>query len=110
MKTRHLAALLAICLLLTVGCASGPDALAKMTPAEQEFAAKLDTIQVGMTEEQVAEILGPEYYIKLGMRIWYPPDGGGASQARVYFWDDKVTKVRWIKLGAFVYEPPMPKP
>ena len=104
MNIRHVTALLGIITLLLSGCATGSGALNKMSPEEREFAAKLDKIQIGMTEDEVAELLGPDYYLKPWMRIWYPP-GSSASQVRVYFSHGKVRDIRWMKLGSFVYEP-----
>jgi hypothetical protein len=104
MNIRYVIALLGIITLLFSGCATGSHALVKMSPEEREFAAKLDKVQKGMTENEVVELLGPDYYIKPWMRIWHPP-GSGASQVRVYFWNSKVIDVRWMKLGSFVYEP-----
>ncbi len=86
------------------GCASGAQAVAKMTDNEKEFAAKLDQIEKGMTEEQVAQILGPNYGRGLGICTWSLPNSG-MNQVRVYFWDDKVYNVRWMKMGAFTYSP-----
>lgn len=97
---------LAVVLGLLVGaCATGKDALSKMSPEERAFAEKVDQVQRGMAKEQVVAILGREYRERNWMLIW-EPTGSSANQVRVYFIKGTVHNVRWTKVGsgAFVYE------
>ena len=92
-------------LLLFAACATGEEALAKMSPAEKAFVEKIKTIKPEMTEADIERILGPVKRNGGSMRpSWAGPEGSDTSEIAVYFFDGKAQKVRWIKLGSFVWE------
>ena len=103
MKVKYLAFL--ILLFVALGCATGEDALKKMSPEERLFTEKIKQIRPEMTEADIEKILGK---VKRGsgtMRpSWSGPSGGEMDEVAVYFLGGRVGKVRWIKLGSFIWE------
>ncbi|HAH21353.1 MAG: hypothetical protein A2Y00_01870 [Omnitrophica WOR_2 bacterium GWF2_43_52] len=95
-------AFLSLAIMLTSGCVTmGKDALTVMKPEEKNYLeTTLSKIYLGMTEEEVIDILGPKYYRQPFMMMWYPEVSNGKGQIRVYFWKSKVSEVKWIKIGS----------
>jgi hypothetical protein len=41
------------------------------------------------------------------VRPTWEVDGSALNQIAVYFWEGRAVKVRWIKVGRFIYEKPL---
>jgi len=96
---------LLLSVIILSACATGDDALEKMSAEELAFVEKLKTIRPEMTESDVSNILGPVYRGGGTLRpAWLGPNNDRESQVLVYFVDDSIYKVRWMKLGSFVWE------
>jgi hypothetical protein len=83
---------------------TGQQAVEMMNGEERAALKLLSSIDRNMTAEQVYEKLGPpteDFYLQAR---WNGFGGSPLSQARVYFIDGHPRKIRWIKLGYFVYE------
>ena len=97
--------LLFIALILSACGATGDDALEKMSAEELAFVEKIKMIKPEMTETDVANLLGPVYRGSGTARpAWLGPTNDSGSQILVYFVDGRIYKVRWMKLGSFVWE------
>ena len=83
---------------------TGERAVAAMNAEERAALARLSTINRRMTAEQVHAALGPPTEDILVLAKWNGFGGSPLSQVRVYFVGDRPAKVRWMKLGYFVYE------
>lgn len=92
-------------LLILTACATSDDALDKMSAEELAFVDKIKMITPEMTESDVANLLGPVYRGSGTARpAWLGPTNDTGSQILVYFVDGRIYKVRWMKLGSFVWE------
>jgi hypothetical protein len=83
---------------------TGQRAVARMNTEELTALKLLSSINRGMSTDQVYRTLGPpsaDFYL---LAKWNGFGGSALSQARVYFVDEHPIKIRWIKLGFFVYE------
>ena len=109
-KTRNINSIsMAFVLLLTsltlFACATGDNALDKMSTEEKAFLEKIKMITPEMAESDVANLLGPVYRGSGTARpVWLSPTNNRFSQIAVYFADGRIFNVRWIKLGSFVWE------
>ena len=83
---------------------TGEGAVAVMSAEERDALARLSRINRRMTAEQVHEVLGPPTEDILVLAKWNGFGGSPLSQVRVYFVGDNPAKIRWMKLGYFVYE------
>lgn len=111
---RHLAIALALVVVLAGAAATvvyqtvstqGEAAIAAMTDADRRWLAKLETLRAGMDRAEVEALLGePDREDVAGVRPTWAVDGSSLNQIAVYFWDGRAVKVRWIKIGHFVYE------
>jgi hypothetical protein len=111
---RHLA--IALALVVALGAAAalvfyrtfstqGEAAIAAMTDADRRWLAKVETLHGRMGYAEVATLLGePDREDIAGLRPTWEVDGSPLNQIAVYFWDGRAVKVRWIKVGYFVYE------
>lgn len=86
--------------------AIGDKAIEKMSTEEKTFLeSKLLKITKDMSEQEVTAILGEAYRGAGTMRpAWLAPGNDPKSQVVVYFLNDKVKKVRWLKLGYFMWK------
>jgi pheromone shutdown protein TraB len=83
---------------------TGEQAVQAMNAEERAALGRVLALRRGMTAEEVFRSLGPPSE-DLGLLAKWDGFGGSAlSQVRVYFLDGRPVKVRWLKLGAFVYE------
>ncbi len=97
------------------GCGSGCfreiTSLDDLNKEEQKYAEDvLSNIKQGMSAQEVERYLaglGVRFEKQLMVYSWYPALYGKFNQVRVYFYNEKVINVRWMKMGnaAFVYEP-----
>lgn len=111
---RHLG--IALALVVALGAAAalvfyrtlstqGDAAIAAMTDADRRWFAKVETLHGRMTYADVEALLGePDREDIAGVRPTWEVDGSPLNQIAVYFWDGRAVKVRWIKVGHFVYE------
>lgn len=83
---------------------NGQRAVATMNAEELAALGLLSSINRGMSADQVYQILGPPSEDLYLMAKWNGFGGSALSQARVYFVSEHPIKIRWIKLGFFVYE------
>lgn len=83
---------------------TGEQAVAAMNGEERAALARLSSIDRNMSADQVYETLGPPTEDLYLQARWNGFGGSPLSQARVYFIDGHPRKIRWIKLGYFVYE------
>ena len=83
----------------------GEEALEAMTPEERAHAEDvLMKIERDATYNEVVEILGEPHRNAGFMRpSWLGPYGDEKSQIQIYFIDEEVAKIRWIKLGKFAW-------
>jgi hypothetical protein len=111
---RHLLIAAALLVALAAGGATvlyrtvstqGEAAIAAMTEADRRWLAKVELIRPGMTYAEVEALLGePDREDLAGLRPTWEVDGSALNQIAVYFWEGRVVKVRWIKVGRFFYE------
>ncbi len=83
---------------------TGGRAIARMNPEERKALKRIELVRPTMTAERVYEVLGEPTSEILAVAKW---DGFGdsqLSQLRVYFSEGHPRKVRWLKLGYFLYE------
>jgi len=111
---RHLA--IALALVVALGAAAalvfyrtlstqGEAAVAAMSEADRRWLAKVETLRAGMSYADVETLLGePDREDITGLRPTWAVDGSPLNQIAVYFWQGRTVKVRWIKVGHFVYE------
>ncbi len=111
---RHLA--IALALVVALGAAAalvfyrtfstqGESAIAAMTDADRRWLVKVEALRAGMTYADVETLLGePDREDIAGLRPTWAVDGSPLNQVAVYFWEGRAVKVRWIKIGHFVYE------
>lgn len=83
---------------------AGADAVAAMNFEEREALELIDSVERDMSSEQVFEILGTPTEDLFFIAKWKGYGGSALSEMRVYFANDKLYKVVWLKLGFFVYE------
>ena len=83
---------------------TGAEAVGQMSSEELDWLNRITRIQSTMGEAQVYEILGNPTSDMFGFAKWNGFGGSHLSQLRIYFLDGHPKKVRWIKLGYFVYE------
>jgi len=83
---------------------TGDGAIAMMNKEEGHALERLLTIDPAMRADEVFGILGQPTDDLYVMAKWNGFGGSGLSQARVYFAHGHPRMIRWIKLGAFVYE------
>jgi len=83
---------------------TGADAVGRMNSEEREWLNRIVHIRSSMGAEQVYEILGTPTTDMFGFAKWNGFGGSQLSQLRVYFSDGHPTRIRWIKLGYFIFE------
>lgn len=83
---------------------TGQQAVAVMNGEERAALGLLSSLDRNMSTAQVYEKLGPPSKDLYLMAEWNGFGGSPLSQARVYFVDGHPSKIRWIKLGYFVYD------
>ena len=83
---------------------TGEGAVQAMNAEERAALERLSAIERTMTVEQVHAALGAPSEDRYVLVTWNGFGGSPLSQARVYFLDEHPRKIRWIKLGYFVYE------
>ena len=83
---------------------NGERAVATMNAEELTALRQLLVIDRRMSTEDVYLALGPPSDDLYVYAKWNGFGGSALSQARVYFIGGHPTKVRWMKLGYFVYE------
>jgi hypothetical protein len=83
---------------------TGERAVQAMNAEERAALRGVLALHRGMTAEEVFRMLGPPSDDLGLVAKWNGFGGSGLSQARVYFLDGRPVKVRWMKLGSFVYE------
>ena len=83
---------------------NGQSAVATMNAEELTALGLLSSINRGMSTDQVYQTIGPPSEDLYLMAQWKGFGGSALSQARVYFVNQHPVKIRWIKLGFFVYE------
>jgi hypothetical protein len=114
---RHLAIALALLVVLAGAAATvvywtvstrGEAAIAAMSEADRRWFAKVEKLRGGMSHAEVAALLGePDREDLAGVRPTWEVDGSALNQIAVYFWDGRAAKVRWLKVGRFIYEKPL---
>lgn len=83
---------------------TGERAVQAMNAEERAALRGVLLLRRGMSAEDVYRALGPPTEDLGLVAKWNGLGGSALSQVRVYFLDGRAFKVRWMKLGAFVYE------
>lgn len=83
---------------------TGALAVQQMDAGEREALQRLAGLRRDMTSADVYRVLGEPTEDLVLLAKWNGYGGSPLSQARVYFLDDHPVRVRWLKLGCFVYE------
>lgn len=83
---------------------TGEAALEVMDQEERTALLALSKLDRRMSAEQVQALLGEPTEDRYVLATWNGFGGSTLSQARVYYVAGHPRKVRWIKLGFFVYE------
>jgi hypothetical protein len=83
---------------------TGEDAATQMTPGERDWLARIGRLHKGMSVADVQKLLGEPSSDVLVAAKWDGFAGSRLSQLRVYFHEGQPRRVRWIKLGYFLYE------
>lgn len=82
----------------------GDEALTQMSAQEREWLARIGRLHKGMTVAEVYQLLGePSSDVVLAAK-WDGFAGSRLSQLRVYFSEGHPYRLRWMKLGGFIYE------
>lgn len=83
---------------------TGQQAIEAMNSEELAALAQLSTVTRDMNADQVYETLGPpdeDYFL---LAKWNAFGGSVLSQTRVVFVNGHPSRIRWMKLGFFMYE------
>lgn len=83
---------------------TGERAIAQMNSEELAALKRVALIHAAMDAAQVYAVLGDPTADVLLVAKWENFGGSRLSQLRIYFYDGHPRKVRWFKLGYFVYE------
>lgn len=83
---------------------TGERAVQAMNAEERAALRGVLALRRGMTPEDVFRTLGPPSQDIGLVAKWNGFGGSALSQVRVYFIDGRPARVRWMKLGSFVYE------
>lgn len=83
---------------------TGQQAVAAMNHEERTALQRISSIHRMMSARQVYATLGPPSDDLYFLAKWNGFGGSPLSQVRVYFVDQHPRKIRWIKLGFFLYE------
>jgi hypothetical protein len=83
---------------------TGDEAASQMTKEEQEWLGRIGRLHKAMPVAKVYELLGEPTSEVLSLAKWDGFAGSKLGQLRVYFTDGHPRRVRWLKLGYFVYE------
>lgn len=91
-----------VCIALT-GCeTSGAKGQVLITAQDKAYINEtLSHIKLGMSKEDVAEIIGQRYTNQMMIIFWTPPHSGSNSQIRAYFIHNKLTRLTWLKMSGF---------
>ena len=83
---------------------AGDQAVAQMNSDEREWLKRVTLIHPAMNAEQVYKVLGEPTSDILLLAKWDGFGGSQLSQLRIYFFDGHPRRIRWLKLGYFMYE------
>lgn len=83
---------------------TGERAIARMNSEEREALKRIALVRSTMTAERVVQALGEPTSDIVMLAKWDGFGGSQLSQLRVYFSDGHPRKIRWLKLGYFLYE------
>ena len=94
------------CQMMNMAKHQGAQAVAVMSAREQAFLTeKLARITAQTTYEQIQTVLGTPYRGANTTRpVWLGTDKSKNSQISIYFSDGRPFRIRWIKLGQFMWE------
>lgn len=79
-------------------------AIAQMNAEERELLARIERVHSRMNAEQVYEILGEPTTDLFLVAKWEGAGGSRFSELRMYYFDGRPRRIRWLKLGYFMYE------
>jgi len=82
----------------------GEHAVTAMNAEELAALRLLSSVNRNMSMDQVFQTLGPPSEDLYFLATWNGFGGSVLSQARVYSLNNRPTKIRWMKVGFFVYE------
>jgi len=83
---------------------TGEHAVTAMNAEELAALRLLSSVNRNMSADQVFRVLGPPSEDLYFLAKWNGFGGSPLSQARIYFINDRPTKIRWMKVGFFVYD------
>ena len=83
---------------------TGRSAIVRMNPQELAVLNKLDKITATTTASEVYRLIGNPSESIGGLAKWKNMGGSKVSELRVYFSGGKAQRIRWLKLGSFMYE------
>jgi len=83
---------------------SGDAAIAVMTGEELEALELINRIKATTSKDEANDILGEPSEDVYVVSKWNGFGGSSLSQMRIYFDSGYPRKIRWIKLGNFIYE------
>ena len=118
-KTLRLVGILVAVVLALLGCSvflvmttfpySGDKAIPRMSESERALLATLQTIAPGTSYDELVGILGEPDREALGLRPTWRVAGSPLNQVAVYMSDGAVRKIRWLKVGVFLWEQSFPR-
>jgi hypothetical protein len=82
----------------------GEDAVAQMSGGEREWLARVGKLHRGMSAAEVERLLGEPSVDMVLAAKWDGFAGSRLSQLRIYYHDGQPRRLRWMKIGYFVYE------
>ena len=82
----------------------GEQAVAEMNAEEREALQRLGRLHKAMSAAEVYAALGEPTSELFIVAKWNGFGGSRLSQLRVEFYDGHPRRIRWLKLGSFVYE------
>jgi hypothetical protein len=83
---------------------TGDAAVTQMNDEERQLLERIGRIHKTMNVAAVYAVLGEPTSEIFGLAKWDAFAGSRLSQLRIYFFDGQPRKIRWIKLGSFMYE------
>lgn len=84
--------------LLVIGCASIPVNKAISADDQTYIDEILSKLSLGMTKQEVAEIIKQPYSNEIMRMSWHPPHAGNRSRVQAYFYKNRLIKITWIKI------------
>ena len=90
--------------LIFTGCETTGAAIDKLiTALDMAYIENtLEKIELGMSKEEVVAVINQDYSDGIMRMSWYPPHVRIESRVTAYFYQNKLTKIIWLKFSGFM--------